>query len=233
MAGQGDAFLGRLTFRPVVPAVGGLALLILSLLAQSYASYVLWLELDRRGNWRAPLSIDFNKEGSWQTDFQPIVSRDHGVSFSVRVPLEGDLADYSGKEEALPAAVVHRSLAGREFALLWQVRSQKHVVAQGRVRPSDLTGWASRDHARYQRFFYSLMLKAGQEYTLMAQVEQANPAVSELSPVLEVYAHAALKGRTLIHVWRPWHTLLFCGVGIALLLVAYVRHVHERKLARL
>jgi hypothetical protein len=34
MAGRRQAFLDRLTFRPVVPAVAGLALLILSLLAQ-------------------------------------------------------------------------------------------------------------------------------------------------------------------------------------------------------
>lgn len=233
VARLGPIFRGRLTFRPSVLAVSGLALMVLSLLAQARTSYILWLELDRRANWRTKLAVDFSREGSWQTSFRPIVSRDHGVGFSLRVPLEGDLADYSGKEKALPAAVMQHSLAGKEFAVSWQVLSQKHVVAQGRVRPSDLTGWATKDHARYQCFFYSLALGAGQEYTFTAQVEQANPAVNELSPVLQVYAHGSLKGCLLANIWRLWHTLVFCGVGIALLLVAYMRHVHDRKRARL
>jgi len=233
VASSGAIFRRRLTFRPSVLAASGLTLVMLSLLAQAHASYILWLELDRRANWSTKLAVDFSREGSWRTSFWPIVSRDHGVRFSLRAPLEGDLADYSGKEEPLPAAVMQRSLTGKEFTLSWQVLRQKHVVAQGRIRPSDLTGWALKDRVRYQRFIYSLLLKAGQEYTFMAQVEQANPAVNELSPVLQVYAHASLKGRVLAVIWRPWHTLVFCGVGIALLLVAYVRRVHDRKLTRL
>jgi hypothetical protein len=233
MTRWGAIFRDRLTFRPSMLAGSGLALLILSLLAQAYTSYILWVELDRRANWSTKLAVDFSREGSWQTSFRPIVSRDHGVGFSLRVPLEGDLADYHGKEKALPTAVVQHSLAGKEFAFSWQVLSQKHVVAQGKVRPSDLAGWATNDHARYQCFFYSLALKAGQEYAFTAQVEQANPAVNGLSPVLQVYAMSpSLKGHPLAVIWKLWHTFLFCSVGIALVLVAYVRHAHDRKLAR-
>ena len=40
MSGLKEVFRDRLTFRPFVPAVAGLALLVLSLLAQLYVSYV-------------------------------------------------------------------------------------------------------------------------------------------------------------------------------------------------
>jgi hypothetical protein len=231
MAGRRHAFLDRLTFRPVVPAVAGLALLILSLLAQVHVSYVQWLELGRRANWRMELAVDFSSAGSRQTNFRPIVSRMHTVRFTLRAPLQDGLAEYNGKDQFLSAAATQRSLAGKEFALSWQIVSQANVVAEGKIRSSDLKAWAMKDHAYYQYTFGIPQLKAGREYTLAAKVEQANPAVSGLSPVLQVHTGGSLKGRALAVIWRPWHTFLSC-VGIALLLTAYVRHVHDRKLAR-
>jgi hypothetical protein len=232
MAGRKQAFLDRLTFRPVVPAVAGLTLLILSLLAQSHISYVRWLELGRRGNWRTELAVDFRNAGSWQTDFRPIVSRTHTVRFTLRAPLQDDLAEYNGEDEFLPAAATQRSLVGKEFALSWRIASRQEVVAQGEIRSADLDAWAMRDHAHYQYAFGIPQLKAGQEYTFAARVEQANPAVNGLFPVLQVHTWGSLKGHALAVRWRLWHTLLFCGVGIALLLAAYVRYVYDRKLAR-
>jgi len=232
MSGLRELFRDNLTFRPFVPAVAGLALLILSLLAQSHASYVRWLELSRRGNWRTELSVDFSREGSWQMNFRPIVSRTHTVRFTLRAPLQDDLAEYNGKDQFLSAAATQRSLVGKEFALSWQIVSGEEVVAEGKIRSSDLNAWAMKDHARYQYAFGLPQLKAGQEYTFTAQVEQANQAVNRLSPTLQVHTWGSLKGRTLAVCWRLWHTLLFSGVGIVLVLMAYVRHMHDGKLAR-
>jgi hypothetical protein len=231
MVGRREAFLDRLTFRPVVPAVIGLALLILSLLAQSYSSYILWLELDRRDNWHTELGIDFSSASSWRTDFRPVVSRTHAVKFTLRAPLQDDLAEHKGKDQLLSAAATQRSLTGKEFALSWQIVTREEVVAEGVIRPSILNAWAMKDHAYYQYTCGVPQLKARREYTFAARVEQANPAVNGLSPVLQVHTWGSLKGRVLPVIWRPWHTFLFCGVGIALLLMAYVRHVHDSKLA--
>jgi len=227
-----EVFRDRLTFRPFVPAVAGLALLVLSLLAQLYVSYVRWLELSRRGNWRTELSVDFSREGSWQTSFRPIVSRTHTVRFTLRAPLQDDLAEYDGKDQSLPAAATQRSLAGKEFALSWQIGSRERMVAEGKIRSSDLSAWAMRDHAHYQYAFGLPPLEAGREYTLGARVEQTNSPVNGLFPILEVHTGGSFKARFLPNFWRPWHTLVFCGVGIALLLMAYVRQAHNRKLAR-
>lgn len=219
-------------FRPSVPAAIGLALVFLSVLIQGYVSYVRWLELTRRANWSTELAVDFRREGSSRTKFRPIVSRDHGVRFSLRTPLEGDLADYNGKDVFLPPAAAQRSLAGKEFTLSWQIVSQANVVAKGIIHCSDLSAWAMRDHAYYQYAFALPGLAAGREYMLAARVEQASLAVNELSPVLQVHAYGTLKGRTLAGSWRLWHTFLFCGVGTVLLLVAHARYVYDRKLNR-
>jgi len=221
----------KLAFRPVVLAVAGLALLVLSLLAQAHTSYIRWLELSRRGGWRTQLALDFSSAGSWQTTFRSIVSRTHTVRFTLRAPLQDDLAEYNGKDEFLPPAVVQRSLTGREFALSWQIVDQGDIVANGSIRSSDLRAWAMKDHAYYQYGVGLPRLEAGQEYTLAARVEQANAAVNGLSPVLYVHTWGSLMGRALAGCWQPWHTLLFCGVGVVLLLMAYARYVHDRKRA--
>ncbi|MBP8911124.1 MAG: hypothetical protein KBI32_06445 [Phycisphaerae bacterium] len=53
---------------------------------------------------------------------------------------------------------------------------------------SDLEVWAMKDHAlcRPRSWGEAPQLQAGQEYRLIATVEQANPTVNELNPLLEV-----------------------------------------------
>jgi hypothetical protein len=150
----------------------------------------------------------------------------------LRAPLQDDLAEYNGKDQFLPAVATQRSLVGKEFGLSWQIVGQANGVAQGKIHSSDLNAWAMRDHAHYQYVFELPQLQAGREYTFAAQVEQANPAINGLVPTLQVHAGSSFKGRLLPNFWRLWHTFLFCGVGIFLLLVAHVRHVHDRRLTR-
>jgi hypothetical protein len=139
------------------------------------------------------------------------------------------MAEYSAKGHALSESLTQRSLVGKEFGLSWRIAGQGQRVAEGSIDASDLKAWAEGDHARYQYAFGLPQLEAGQEYTLTAQVKQANPAVNGLSPILEVHTWGTLKGRALAGVWRPWHTLLFCGVGASLLLLAYVQRRHHRE----
>ncbi len=211
-------------------ALGGSILLVVTLAVQMRVSYVRWLELGRRGNWRAELPIDFRSAGVHRRTFRPVVSRTHSVWLTLRAPLQGDLVGYRGKDEFLAAEVARRSLAGKEFALSWQILSEDNVLAKGTVCSSDLKAWAMRDHVHYQCVWGLPVLETGEQYTFVAQVEQANPAVNESSPTLLVRTWGSLKGYGL-RAWRPWHTVFFSIVGIALLTVAYLRRAHDRRLA--
>ena len=105
-------------FSPLTPAVGGLTIIALAIAAQSYASYIRWLEYEKRGKWRAEIAVDFGVCGRHQTSFVPIVSREHAAAFTLRAPLEGPLADYAGQERAVPPEVSRRFLAGRKVRVV-------------------------------------------------------------------------------------------------------------------
>lgn len=224
-------FRGSLTLRPLIPATAGLGLLVVVFLAQAHVSYVRWLELTRRDNWHTELRVDFGSRRSWQTSFRPIVSRAHAVWLTLRAPLQGDLAAYRGKEKSVVPAVAKRWLAGKEFSLSWQILSEGQVLATGAASSADLQAWARRDHVRFQRAWSLPILEAAKPYTFVAQVEQANPAVNELSPTLLVRTWGSLKGYGLLGAWRLWHTLFFGAIGIALLVVAYLGRAHARRAA--
>ncbi|HON90530.1 MAG TPA: hypothetical protein PKZ07_03110 [Sedimentisphaerales bacterium] len=95
---------------------------------------------------------------------------------------------------------------------------------------SDLEVWAMKDHAlcRPRSWGEAPQLQAGQEYRLIAAVEQANPTVNELNPLLEVRTWGSLKGRSLA-AWRRRYTLIFCAVGSVFLLMAYARWTCDRR----
>jgi hypothetical protein len=222
--------LAAARFPPLTPAVGGLVLILIAIAAQSYVSYITWLEYERRGNWRAEAPLDFSVCGRHQIVFRPIVTRAHGVTFTLLAPLQGDLADYAGKEQWVPAEVARRFLAGREFMLSWQITQGESPVAHAMYRLSDLEVWAMKDHAlcRPRSWGNAPQLQAGQEYRLIAEVEQANPTVNELNPFLAVRTWGSLKGRPLT-AWRLRHTLIFCAVGSLFLLMACVRWTCDRR----
>jgi hypothetical protein len=220
-----------LKFSPLTLAVGGLAILVITLTAQSWTSYIRWLELSKRGRWQAELPVDFSVQGTYRRSFTPIVSRGHTMRFTLCAPLVGNLAEYSGKDEFLPTEASQKFLTGREFSVLWRVTGEGKVVAEGTIGPSDLRAWAMRDHALYQHAVGLSELQAGKEYLLTAQVDRANAAVSGLNPTLRVHTWGSLKGHRL-NILRPGHTLLFCLVGMVLLAVAYAQHAYDRRVVR-
>jgi len=217
-------------FPPLTPAVGGITLIVIALTAHFYASYIRWLEYDLRRNWRAEAPVDFNAPGPFQMSFRPIVSRAHQVKLTLRIPLEGDLVAYAGKEQVLPAKVSRWFLAGRETELSWQIAHKGTTVASNTIQPSEFDMVARRDHASCICVQETPQLDAGQDYTFTAQVERPSPAISHLSPVLQVQTWGSLKGRRLVG-WRPRHTLTFCAVGGVFLLMAYVRWTCDKRLA--
>jgi hypothetical protein len=224
-----DAWRNCLRFPPLTPAVGGLLLVVVATTAQSYASYIRWLEYEKRGKWQAEAAVDFGICGRHQTSFLPIVSREHKVAFALRAPLEGPLAEYAGQERLVTEEVARRFLADRKFVLSWQIACEGETVARGRILPSDLRIWAMKDHALCQPdHFLSAQLRAGQRYTLTVEVEQADPAVNDLYPQLQVRTWGSLKGRPLVG-WRMRDTLVFYAVGGVFLLMASIRWIYDGK----
>jgi hypothetical protein len=206
----------------------GLSIAIIALGIQLGTSHVRRLE-SRRNNWEARLSVDFEKPATFRTSFAPIVSRTHSVRFTLNAPLQGELERYRGKEAELPAELVRASLSEKKFTLFWQVASMGEIQGEGTIQTSDLGGWAMQDHAHYQYACGLPELSVEKAYTFVARIEQADPAVNALDPVLLVRTWGSLKGHSLSGVWRAWHSVVFSLLGLLLFLGAYRRHIGGRK----
>jgi len=219
---------GWARFPPLTPAVGGLALVVIALAAQSYASYIRWLEYEKRGKWRAETTLDFATCGRYEMTFRPIVSRNYAVRLMFRTPPEGDLTPYADTAQPVQARSSRQFRSTGDYAVSWQITCEDKAAAHGRINSLESAKWTVQGNAHCRYAPDRVYLQAGKEYTLAAQVEHVDPAVTELSPLLQVHTWGSLKGRRLGD-WRPRHTFMFCAIGSAFLLMAYMRHVYDSK----
>ncbi len=213
--------------RPRVLGTIGFGILALAVGIQAYALWVRWTE-DKIGDWAVEIPLDFSKQNTYSKTFVPIVSRSHSVRLSLRAPLSGELANYDGKEEFLPADVTEKSLVGKSFKISWQIVNEQSLLEEGIASAADLKAWAMIDHIYYQYAWKLDRLDPTIEYSLAVKVEHANEVVNEYNPILTVRTWGSLKGHATAG-WRISDSALLSFIGVVFLVGAWFKHTSEKK----
>jgi hypothetical protein len=155
------------------------------------------------------LNVDLSKEGTVETSFSPMVTREFYFSLNPA-------------QDMFSSNPIEKAMKSETFKLSWKLSNKNQTIAAGIISEKDLSHRVQTLDIRYVFAKQNVLLRKDQDYKLVVEVMKPSPGLAVFSSKLLIRTWASLKGYILIG-WKMWDTLQCLVLGTVLIIAGLIK----------